>query len=266
MYKMRYTHALRKLFEIMEGREDIEKVVFDRKDDKFTVFSNNAEHICFGNEFRDSAKYLNEAKSSPFGLLLLSIDEHMGQFLNKEYENSVFITGSMVSINKILPDEVELVVPEYVTPTTMRTKYGTIRVNNVVYNFIANDLIDKVDNCVCVQYKEYSMFYNIPADPRDKKFEEIVNFVKEKFPDDNEDIIISGNEKTIGDITPSWAKIIPKNSARYMMSKNHKITVPYNGRVYHLVYDSDNKETDNAVVYIIRDSKSTLCIYPKKEE
>jgi hypothetical protein len=50
--QMRYTEALRKLFEIMEGRTDILEVKFDRENDSFDVISNNCIHVCFGNEFR----------------------------------------------------------------------------------------------------------------------------------------------------------------------------------------------------------------------
>lgn len=51
---MRYTKALRMLFEIMEGRPDIKEVKFNKENDTFEVVDNNGTiHICFGNEFRD---------------------------------------------------------------------------------------------------------------------------------------------------------------------------------------------------------------------
>lgn len=52
--QMRYTDALRKLFEVMEGRPDIKEIKFDRENDMFDVISNNGDrHICFGSEFRN---------------------------------------------------------------------------------------------------------------------------------------------------------------------------------------------------------------------
>lgn len=51
---IRYTEALRKIFEVMEGRPDIKEIKFDRKNDMFDVIDNSGEiHICFGNEFRN---------------------------------------------------------------------------------------------------------------------------------------------------------------------------------------------------------------------
>ena len=50
--KMRYTEALRKLFEVMQGRTDILEVKFNREDDSFDVISNDSIHVCFGSEFR----------------------------------------------------------------------------------------------------------------------------------------------------------------------------------------------------------------------
>lgn len=47
-----YTQALRKLFEVMEGRSDIQRVKFNRDDDTFEVISDTTDHICFGSEFR----------------------------------------------------------------------------------------------------------------------------------------------------------------------------------------------------------------------
>ena len=56
MKKMRYTEALRKLFEVMEGRPDIKEIKFDRENDSFNVISDTGIHVCFGNEFRKSNK------------------------------------------------------------------------------------------------------------------------------------------------------------------------------------------------------------------
>ena len=50
--QMKYTEALRKLFEVMEGRTDILEVKFDRENDAFDVISKDGVHVCFGNEFR----------------------------------------------------------------------------------------------------------------------------------------------------------------------------------------------------------------------
>lgn len=50
--QMRYTEALRKLFEVMQGRTDILEVKFDRENGKFKVISNNGIHVCFENEFK----------------------------------------------------------------------------------------------------------------------------------------------------------------------------------------------------------------------
>lgn len=52
MEKMRYMEALRKLFEVMEGRPDIKEIKFDRENDSFDVISDTGIHVCFGNEFR----------------------------------------------------------------------------------------------------------------------------------------------------------------------------------------------------------------------
>lgn len=52
--EMRYTEALRKIFEVMEGRPDIKEIKFDRENNMFDVIDNNGKiHICFGNEFRN---------------------------------------------------------------------------------------------------------------------------------------------------------------------------------------------------------------------
>ena len=53
MGNMKYTAALRKLFEVMEGRTDILEVKFNRNDDSFEVVSDTGVHICFGSEFRN---------------------------------------------------------------------------------------------------------------------------------------------------------------------------------------------------------------------
>ena len=59
---MRYTEALRKLFEVMEGRPDILEVKFNRENDLFDVVGDTGIHVCFGNEFR-SRWNLNYFKS-----------------------------------------------------------------------------------------------------------------------------------------------------------------------------------------------------------
>lgn len=53
MEDMKYTEALRKIFEVMEGRPDIKEVKFDRENDSFDVSSDTGVHVCFGNEFRN---------------------------------------------------------------------------------------------------------------------------------------------------------------------------------------------------------------------
>lgn len=50
---MRYTEALRKLFEVMEGRPDIKEVKFDKENDSFDIISDTGVHICFCDEFRN---------------------------------------------------------------------------------------------------------------------------------------------------------------------------------------------------------------------
>lgn len=50
--QMKYTEALRKLFEVMQGRTDILEVKFDRENDSFDVISKDGIHMCFGDEFR----------------------------------------------------------------------------------------------------------------------------------------------------------------------------------------------------------------------
>ncbi len=52
MENMKYTQALRKLFEVMEGRTDITSVKFDRENDTFDVITTSGIHVCFGDEFR----------------------------------------------------------------------------------------------------------------------------------------------------------------------------------------------------------------------
>ncbi len=53
--QMRYTDALRKLFEVMEGRPDIAEVKFHREDDTFEVIGDSGVHICIGDELRNDA-------------------------------------------------------------------------------------------------------------------------------------------------------------------------------------------------------------------
>lgn len=53
MDNMKYTEALRKLFEVMEGRPGICQVKFDRENDSFDVIGNDSVHTCFGDEFRN---------------------------------------------------------------------------------------------------------------------------------------------------------------------------------------------------------------------
>ena len=50
---MRYTEALRKLFEVMEGRPDIKEIKFNRENDTFDVISDTGIHVCLGDEFRN---------------------------------------------------------------------------------------------------------------------------------------------------------------------------------------------------------------------
>lgn len=57
---MKYTEALKKLFEVMEGRPEITEVKFNRKDDSFDVISGNNIHVCFGDEFRNKMKSNNK--------------------------------------------------------------------------------------------------------------------------------------------------------------------------------------------------------------
>jgi hypothetical protein len=50
---MKYSTATKYLAEILDGRDDITKVEFNRQDDSFLVtFNNGSEHLCFGSEFR----------------------------------------------------------------------------------------------------------------------------------------------------------------------------------------------------------------------
>lgn len=52
---MKYTKALRMVYEIMENREDIKEIKFDRDNGSFDVISPNGDiHICFENEFRNT--------------------------------------------------------------------------------------------------------------------------------------------------------------------------------------------------------------------
>ena len=50
---MKYSEALKKLFEIMVERPDIKEVKFYREEDVFVVVSNSGDHVCFGDEFRN---------------------------------------------------------------------------------------------------------------------------------------------------------------------------------------------------------------------
>lgn len=52
MEGMRYTEALRKLNDVMQGREDIKEVKFDKENNMFEVTDINGRiHVCFGDEF-----------------------------------------------------------------------------------------------------------------------------------------------------------------------------------------------------------------------
>ncbi|MEO3123162.1 hypothetical protein [Mediterraneibacter gnavus] len=52
MEGMRYTEALRKLNDVMQGREDIKEVKFDKENNMFEVADiNGCIHVCFGDEF-----------------------------------------------------------------------------------------------------------------------------------------------------------------------------------------------------------------------
>lgn len=49
---MKYTEALRKLNDVMQGREDIKEVKFDKENNMFEVVDTNGHiHMCFGDEF-----------------------------------------------------------------------------------------------------------------------------------------------------------------------------------------------------------------------
>lgn len=53
LQNMKYSTATKYLAEILDGRDDITKVEFNRQDDSFLVtFNNGSEHLCFGSEFR----------------------------------------------------------------------------------------------------------------------------------------------------------------------------------------------------------------------
>lgn len=50
---MKYSEALKLLASIMDERQDIKEVKFDKENDTFIIISeDNSEHICFGSEFR----------------------------------------------------------------------------------------------------------------------------------------------------------------------------------------------------------------------
>lgn len=50
-YQMKYIEALMKLFEVMQGRQDILEVKFDRENNSFNVITDDGIHVCFCNEF-----------------------------------------------------------------------------------------------------------------------------------------------------------------------------------------------------------------------
>lgn len=51
---MKYTEALKMIYEIMENRPDIKEIKFDRDNDSFDVISSDGHiHMCFGKEFRN---------------------------------------------------------------------------------------------------------------------------------------------------------------------------------------------------------------------
>lgn len=56
MQDMKYTEALKKVFEVMEGRPDIKQIKFDRENDSFDVISDSGTHVCFSDEFRTITK------------------------------------------------------------------------------------------------------------------------------------------------------------------------------------------------------------------
>lgn len=50
---MKYTEALQKLNDVMQGREDIKEVKFDKENDTFEVIDMDGNiHIRFGSEFK----------------------------------------------------------------------------------------------------------------------------------------------------------------------------------------------------------------------
>lgn len=63
MNDMRYTEALKKLFEVMDGRSDINEVKFDRENDTFDVITTSGTHVCFGSEFRNKCSDESHFKS-----------------------------------------------------------------------------------------------------------------------------------------------------------------------------------------------------------
>lgn len=63
MDDMKYTEALKKLFEVMDGRSDINEVKFDRENDTFDVITTSGTHVCFGDEFRNKCEDESHFKS-----------------------------------------------------------------------------------------------------------------------------------------------------------------------------------------------------------
>lgn len=63
MGDMKYTEALKKLFEVMDGRSDINEVKFDRENDIFDVITTSGTHVYFGGEFRNKCEDESHFKS-----------------------------------------------------------------------------------------------------------------------------------------------------------------------------------------------------------
>lgn len=59
---MKYSKALKMLFEIMEARPDITEVKFDRDNDTMNIINGNNIHVCFGDEFRNKEYDINDKK------------------------------------------------------------------------------------------------------------------------------------------------------------------------------------------------------------
>lgn len=56
MEDMKFTEALERVFEIMEGRPEIKEIKFNRKDDLFSIISDTDILMCVGDEFRKRKK------------------------------------------------------------------------------------------------------------------------------------------------------------------------------------------------------------------